>query len=250
MTGKGKSLATVRMAFCVVQQLWNMAASDGYTQDSAPTKDKQAGMPTRKNLNNMRERYLSPEEADSLLLALKKKSKRLHDMALLSLHTGMRASEVFSLTWDCVNFNNDTIRLLDTKTRSPRTVPLTDTASSMLRECKKKGKTDLVFPARKGKQSQWVSKAFRDVVNDLKFNEGITDRRKRIVFHSLRHSCASFLVQSGVPIYTVSEILGHSSLDMTKRYAHLDEEHKRQSISAVERALNIKAEGDCKTGTN
>lgn len=250
MLDKKKSLATVRMAFCVVQQLWNMAVSDGYAQGEAPTKDKQSGMPTKKNLNNERERYLTPEEAETLLVALKKKSKRLHDITLLSLHTGMRASEVFSLTWDSVDINRGTIRLLDTKTRSPRTVPLTETAGEMLKVRKEKAKVDLVFPAREGKQSQWVSKAFREVVKDLKFNEGITDRRKRVVFHSLRHSCASYLVDAGVPIYTVAEILGHSSLEMTRRYSHLKDDHKKQSISAVEQALSKKVEENSDTGTN
>ncbi|MCW4015109.1 MAG: site-specific integrase, partial [Candidatus Bathyarchaeota archaeon] len=237
MADNSKSPATIRMAFCVIQQLWNMAQSDGHTNKPSPTKDKQAGMPTKKNMNNLRERFLTPEEAEKLLAALKLKSERLHDIALLSLHTGMRASEVFSLTWDCINFEQGNIRLLDTKTSSPRTVPLTHTAQRMLAQKKTDSSTNLVFPAREGKQSQWVSKTFRDVVKDLGLNHGITDRRKRIVFHSLRHSCASFLVQNGVPIFTVSEILGHSSLDMTKRYAHLHDEHKKKSISAVEKAL-------------
>ena len=254
MTAAEKSPATIRLAYFVVQQLWNLAVSDGYAEGRSPTKDTQAGMPKKKTLNNERERYLTAEEADKLLVALKEKSTRLHDIALLSLHTGMRAAEVFSLTWDCINLDRGTVRLLDTKTRSPRTVPLTETASEMLKNRKQNAQTQLekmdtsdqrakalkeaVFPAREGKTSQWVSKAFRDVVKDLKLNDGITDRRKRVCFHTLRHSAASFLVQNHVPIYTVAKILGHSSLDMTKRYAHLDDGHIRQSIATLDNALN------------
>ena len=58
LTDSGKSLATVRMTYCVIQQLWNMARADGYAAGDSPTKDKTANMPTKKNMNNERERYL------------------------------------------------------------------------------------------------------------------------------------------------------------------------------------------------
>ena len=62
---------------------------------------------------------------------------------------------------------------------------------------------------------------FRTAVKKLELNAGITDRRERFSFHSLRHSCASLLIQSGVDLYTVKEILGHGSIALTERYSHL-----------------------------
>lgn len=247
MLDAGRAPASVRMAFCVVQQVWNMAKADGFTTAPCPTKDKTAGMPTKKSMNNERERFLTADEANALIDALRKVSGDVADAALLSLSTGMRASEVFSLEWADVNLDRASVRLLDTKTRSPRTVPLTETACKMLQERKSavtpsgedKGTTTAyVFTSRTGGPVKSVSATFERVVEALKLNKGITDRRKRLVFHSLRHSAASFLVQSGVPLFTVSKILGHSSMDMTKRYSHLAQADLDIAIKEIDKAMN------------
>ena len=59
------------------------------------------------------------------------------------------------------------------------------------------------------------------ILRDTKLNEGITDPRDKVVFHTLRHTFASWLVQAGVPLYTVQRLMGHKSIVMTQRYAHL-----------------------------
>jgi len=233
MSDAKKSKSTVRMAYFVVQQLWNLAVSDKYVSGPSPTKDKQANMPTKKALNNERERYLTLDEAKSLLNALNEKSEKLHDICLLALHTGMRASEIFNLKWEDIDFTDEIIRLLETKTRSPRTVPLTRAAFEMLQKRSKKSSSKLVFPGRRDKASAWVSHTFARTVIELKLNQGVTDRRRKVVFHSLRHTCASYLIQNNVDILTVSKILGHSSLEMTKRYAHLNDQKTKESIEKI-----------------
>ena len=60
-------------------------------------------------------------------------------------------------------------------------------------------------------------------------NEGITDPRQKLVFHSLRHTYASWLVQGGEAVYTVQKLIGHSTLAMTERYSHLAPDHLRQA---------------------
>ena len=75
-------------------------------------------------------------------------------------------------------------------------------------------------------------------VNDLGFNDGITDRRQKLVFHSLRHTFASWLVQMGKPLYTVSRLMGHSSIKMTERYAHLAPETQRAAAMELEGILD------------
>jgi site-specific recombinase XerD len=73
-------------------------------------------------------------------------------------------------------------------------------------------------------------------VASLGLNKGITDRRDKFVFHSLRHSFASWLVQAGQPLYTVARLLGHSTTAMTERYSHLCPDNFRNAVNCLEAA--------------
>ncbi len=73
-------------------------------------------------------------------------------------------------------------------------------------------------------------------MDELKLNEGIDDRRQKLTFHNLRHSCASWLVMQGVDLYTVGKLLGHTTTRMTERYSHLSEEHMKQAIAKIGKA--------------
>ncbi len=84
---------------------------------------------------------------------------------------------------------------------------MTDEVKAMF-EAKEKGKpNELVFKSRKGGKIKEISNAFDKVVKTLGFNEGITDRRNKVVFHSLRHTFASWLAINGTPIYTIQKLL-------------------------------------------
>jgi site-specific recombinase XerD len=65
----------------------------------------------------------------------------------------------------------------------------------------------------------------------------VTDRRQKVVFHTLRHTFASWLVQMGRPLYTVSKLLGHRNIRWTERYAHLDPEVQREATLGLEGIL-------------
>ena len=82
-----------------------------------------------------------------------------------------------------------------------------------------------------------------DVVDDLKLNEGITDRKMKVVFHTLRHSCASHLVMTGVDLTTVQSILGHKTLAMTNRYSHLSPAHKKAAMASMDKVLKPTKKG-------
>ena len=98
----------------------------------------------------------------------------------------------------------------------------------------------LVFPSGTGKQRVRFSKIFKRCVDKLKFNEGITDRRDKIVFHSLRHTCCSFLAMQGVPLLTIREMIGWKTLSQAARYAHLSSNHVRQAVNQLEQYLESK----------
>jgi integrase len=77
-------------------------------------------------------------------------------------------------------------------------------------------------------------------VAELGFNKGITDARQKLVFHSLRHTFASWLVQRGTPIYEVAKLLGHSTVRMTERYSHLAPDTVRQAALGLGGILDKK----------
>ena len=93
------------------------------------------------------------------------------------------------------------------------------------------------FLVQNGNEIRKVSHTFNRVVQQLGLNNGITDRRQKVVFHTLRHTYASWLVQTGVDLYTVQKLMGHSNISMTERYAHLGENTFKKAVKNLERSL-------------
>jgi len=110
---------------------------------------------------------------------------------------------------------------MDSKSGKSRAVYMPDQVKALFEEMTPGNPEDLIFPGPEGKPLREITSYFRTSVKKLGFNEGITDRREKFSFHSLRHTAASFLIQSGVDLYTVKEILGHGSIALTERYSHL-----------------------------
>jgi site-specific recombinase XerD len=94
---------------------------------------------------------------------------------------------------------------------------------------------DLLYPMpdTKGTRRE-VPRTFEETVDELGLNAGHQDRRDKVVFHTLRHTYASWLVQSGVDLYQVKGLMGHSVMAMTERYAHLAPESGRDSVKVIE----------------
>jgi site-specific recombinase XerD len=93
---------------------------------------------------------------------------------------------------------------------------------------------EFVFKGNKGKKITAISVTFERTVKDLGLNKGIKDRRMKVVFHTLRHTYASWMVQSGVDLYKVKELLGHSTISQTERYAHLSKDSLREAVKEFE----------------
>lgn len=206
------------------------------------TGDNPVSAVKRPSRDNRRHRYLTAEEAHTLLAALALRSTQTHDMALTSLHTGLRFGEVAALTWENVDLSSRTLRAVDTKNGESRAAYITDEMAAMLASRKVYSQSDLVFPGRDRKTGaikvmDAVSASYERTVAELGFNSGITDTRGKVVFHTLRHTFASWMVMEGVPLSEVGELLGHSDLEMTRRYAHLAPEKKRQAIGSMERVF-------------
>ena len=225
----GKSPATVKHCLVLVRQIINKAIAWGLWDGENPVK--KVKMP---RLNNQRVRFLSYEEANLLLDHLGKISPQVRDMALLSLHSGLRAGEIFNLRWQDIDPENGLIHVSDPKSGRSRKAFMTETVKRMF-DSKQRGNPDeLVFKNRKGEKITEISKTFSKVVKHLGFNDGVTDPRQRVTFHTLRHTFASWLAIQGTPILTIKELLGHQTLAMTERYSHLIPDNKIEAIAGLE----------------
>ncbi len=140
----------------------------------------------------------------------------LAPLVLLAMNTGLRRGELFGLDWGDVNLPGKmlTVRAETAKSRKARHVPLNAEALEVLKRVKKHSNgTGLVFANDKGDRFGSIKKSWAGLLESA----GINDFR----FHDLRHDFASKLVAAGVDLYTVKELLGHASIEMTQRYAHL-----------------------------
>jgi site-specific recombinase XerD len=163
-------------------------------------------------------RYLSHQEASELCTALAERSELWRDIVLFDLNSGLRASELFNLRGSCINFNTNTIHILDTKTID-RTVPLNPTTFKLAKKYYSRPQK-LLF-SNQGNAIREASKIFYKSINQVSFNTGVHDRRLKITFNTLRHTFASWLVSNDVPLEVVQKLLGHDNIQTTLRYAHL-----------------------------
>jgi integrase len=232
---KKRAPRTVQYCLAIFRQVWNTAKAHGLAFGDPPSKSVKVG-----KFDNKRVRFLTQEEAAIVLEAVKEKSEQVHDMALLSLHTGARAGEIFNLKWRGVDFENRVVTLLDTKAGGSRALYMTDEVEQMLRARKRGLSEEPVFTARNGERISEVSQTFQRVVDETGLNKGVTDRRGKITFHSLRHSFASWHAMAGTDIRVLQKLLGHHNIQMTMRYSHLSESALREATKGFQEALRKK----------
>jgi integrase len=155
----------------------------------------------------------------------------LTPMVVLSLNTGLRRGEVFSLTWHCVNFQAKTLTVEGTTAKSGQTrhIPLNDEALSVLKAWRKQTQGEgLVFPGKDANRLDNVRKSWAGVLNAAK----IASFR----WYDLRHDFVSKLVMAGMSLNTVRDLLGHADLSTTLRYAHLAPDHRAQAVALLSNA--------------
>jgi len=182
--------------------------------------------------NNKRIRFLSKCEARQLLEELNQISPLWHDIALFALNTGLRKGEILALTPAQIDLNAGLCHVLESKTYQGRSIPLNAVALSLVKKHIGNDPSKTLFKERSGPVNPHA-RFFRQAVNVCGLNAGITDRRAKICFHSLRHTFASWLVQSGVRLQIVSQLLGHADLKMTLRYAHLAPDASREAVDSL-----------------
>ncbi len=228
--GTQRSPATVVRYMAALSHAFTIAVNEWQWLEDSPIK--KVKKPTE---SRGRVRFLNDAERARLLSACQESSNEwLYMCVILALSTGMRQSELMGLKWPDVNLQDGFIILHETKNGERRRVPLVGHGLALLVEHSKIRRldTELLFPGKNPEKPIDLRRPFNDA---LKLAE-ITDFH----WHDLRHCTASYLAMNGASLAEIAEVLGHKTLQMVKRYAHLSDGH----VSSVVESMNEKVFGE------
>ena len=228
-------MAALSHAFTIAVNEW------GWLDDSPMRKVKKPALP-RGRVRYLSEDTTGPDgktidgERTRLLKSCQaSENTYLYTVVVLALSTGMRRGEVMRLTWDDVDLHQGRITLYETKNGEIRVVPLVGKALDLLKEHSKVRnlKTNLLFPGKPIRGSDGKA-IYRPI--DLRA-PWLSALKKADIenfhFHDLRHSAASYMVMNGASLAEIAEVLGHKTLQMVKRYAHLSEVHTAGVVASM-----------------
>ena len=228
LRGKLRSPATVNRYMAALSIALTSAVKEWGWIDDNPMRKVTKGKESRGRV-----RFLSDDERTQLLSACKESSSiYLYPVVVLALSTGMRQGEIMGLTWDVVDLNQGRAILHETKNGERRAVAITGHALELLKELSKVRRIDskLLFPSKENTpqkpqkpmdlRSPWEAAVKKAELHDFKF-------------HDLRHSAASYLAMNGASLAEIAEVLGHKTLQMVKRYAHLSEGHTARVVASM-----------------
>ncbi len=173
------------------------------------------------------------EEKDRFLRAAKEEGDAVYMLYLAAASTGMRAGELAGLEWQDVDFETRLIMVQrsfagPTKSGHARPVPILNALLADLREWRVQHPGRLVFTNRDGRMLDKSARAFQEVLHRVLDRAGFATEtkpngrvRRYVTFHGLRHTFASHWMMRGGDVFKLQQILGHQSMAMTLRYAHL-----------------------------
>ncbi|MEW6702650.1 MAG: tyrosine-type recombinase/integrase, partial [Bacteroidota bacterium] len=175
-------------------------------------------------------------EDELLIILANTQYQYLKDIFTVAFYTGMRLGELINMKWNWIDFfkNQITVKCSDefvTKSQKERIIPMSEKVKAVLTTRYQNSKhqlSEVVFYRQEGRMlhQETISKQFKDAVRRSNLND-------KIHFHSLRHSFASLLVQRGVSLYVVKELLGHEDLTTTQIYSHLQQQNLRDAVNLL-----------------
>jgi integrase len=216
-TGEKKAAATLNKELSFLRRVFNLAIADDLL-DKSPFRSVKF-----LKENNQRVRFLSDDEEKRLKGAL----GRDWEIASLAINTGLRRAELFNLRCENVDFATGLITIPRSKNGELRRVPMNETAKEILRP---RMGSEWIIQNRFGRPRN--AKNFKERVFDPAVAAAEIDNLR---FHDLRHTFASRLVMQGVDLPTVQALMGHKSISMTLRYAHLSPEHQLGAVRKLDR---------------
>ena len=228
--GNIRSPATVVRYMAALSHAFTIAVNEWQWLEDSPMRKVK-----KPKESNGRVRWLDDEERVKLLTACKESpNSMLYLCVILALSSGMRQAELMGLKWQDVNLKDGYLILHETKNGDRRRVPLSGLGLVLLQEYAKIRRIDtpLLFPSERNPQKPIdLRKAFANAMTVAQ----ITDFK----WHDLRHCTASYLAMNGASLAEIAEVLGHKTLSMVKRYAHLSDGH----VSNVVASMNNKIFG-------
>lgn len=228
--GTQRSPATVIQYMTAISPAFTLAVNEWQWLDDSPMRKV-----TKPTEPRGRVRFLDDVERQRLLAACQQSTNDwLYMCVILALSTGMRQGELMNLRWPDVNLKDGFLILHETKNGERRRVPLAGPGLELLREHAKIRRLDttLLFPGNIDKNRPIdLRTAFRNALKTAEIND--------FHWHDLRHCTASYLAMNGASLAEIAEVLGHKTLSMVKRYAHLSDGH----VSNVVASMNAKIFG-------
>jgi integrase len=241
---EGVSTQTLKHSLNLIRGAWRHARKLGYSVD-------ELDFPQVK-LPKYQLRYLSTEEEHRLLaqldprrevkglkpyhlrdVELKRTMQDAYDLVVLLLDTGARYSEVANIKWSQIRLTEREIHLWRPKVQNETILYMTDRVHEVLSRRVLEYCNLYVFRNKRGGPRGYASQAIRKALRKA----GLGDCR----IHTLRHTLASRLIQNGMSIYEVREILGHTDVKTTMRYAHLEQREVARKAKDLMNRLNQQA---------
>ncbi len=214
--------ASINRQLAFLKRVFNVAIADG----------KAITNPVRSvklfKENNQRVRFLTDEEELRLREAI---GETEWPMVAVAMHTGLRQAEEFKLHWEHVDFTTGILTVPRSKHGETRRVPMNDTVREILRARTSRLKGACVFPSGTGETPIDACNYMRRIFVPALAAAAI----ENFHWHDLRHTFASRLIMAGVDLRTVQELMGHKTITMTLRYAHLSPAHQLDAVQRLNR---------------
>ena len=230
-TGRVLAPKTVQHILATARHIFNHAIKNELIKNlTNPIGSGRVRMP---KVENQKIGFFTKEKAKELLeLLQQRENKRLYELTTLLLFTGARFSEVARLTWSDINFNTSLIFFASSKDGNARYIKMSNRVLEVVNTLYKNKINNLVIPTINGNKYEKMPKEWQIEVDKL-IPGNDNANKDRLTTHSLRHTHASWLAQSGVDILHIKEQLGHKKIETTMRYSHLIDDRRHQATERL-----------------
>lgn len=230
-TGRILAPKTVQHILATARHIFNHAIKNELIKNlTNPIGSGRVRMP---KVENQKIGFFTKEKAKELLeLLQQRENKRLYELTTLLLFTGARFSEVARLTWSDINFNTNLIYFASSKDGNARYIKISNRVLEVVNTLYKNKINNLVIPTINGNKYEKMPKEWQIEVDKL-IPGNDNANKDRLTTHSLRHTHASWLAQSGVDILHIKEQLGHKKIETTMRYSHLIDDRRHQATERL-----------------
>ncbi|WP_152059362.1 tyrosine-type recombinase/integrase [Aliarcobacter butzleri] len=231
-TGRVLAPKTVQHILATARHIFNHAIKNELIKNlTNPIGSGRVRMP---KVENQKIGFFTKEKAQELLeLLQQRKNKKLYELTTLLLFTGARFSEVARLRWSDINFNTNLIYFASSKDGNARYIKMSNRVLEVVNTLYKNKINNLVIPTINGNKYEKMPKEWQIEYVDKLIPGNDNANKDRLTTHSLRHTHASWLAQSGVDILHIKEQLGHKKIETTMRYSHLIDDRRHQATERL-----------------